>query len=157
MGIFSDYLFSILTVGIFSFICETVATGKKTSPALSKGLSLITSLCIFITVISPLFSGFGELDLSKFVGGKTIEIPAENYFLSLCEEEIEKILSEYLKGICTFSEIDVSLYKKQDAATEIKSISITISESAKGKEKELINAVKEAAGEETRVIINVKE
>ena len=156
MNFFSDYLYSILAVGILSFLCEVISCGKRTSPALTKGLSLVTSLCILITVISPIFSGFKSIGLSKIKTEIKNEVISENYFLSLCEDETEKILHGILEGICSISEIDVSLIEKDDGTTDIKHISITIKDNDKAIEKELINAVKNAAGEETKVIINVE-
>ena len=157
MNFFTDYLNSIITVGICSFLCEAITSGKRSSPVLDRGLSLLTSLCIFITATAPLFSGVFNIDLADFSTKNNISETSENYFLTLCENETERILFEYINSEYDIENIDVRLIMNENGETKIDSINYTIGEKSNGKETEITNAIIKATGEDIKVTANESE
>lgn len=158
MGHLDMYFSSIMTVGICSFICEALSINGKYSKALTHGLSLITSLCIFLTVISPFFVGVSDINLSEITNNNGISADTEDYFIMLTNDEIEKAITDKIINNCGIQaeKLDAEL-KNRNGELSITEMTVWIKKGDSTKEKEIINTVKEAAGKDVRVIINVVE
>ncbi len=84
----SSYLSSILSVGIISFICETVAASKSKS-SMKKVLGFITSLCVFASVALPFFSAVKSMGTSLDARTEQQEDFDEGVFYRQVEIEFE--------------------------------------------------------------------
>lgn len=158
MGSFNSYLYSILTVGICAFICETLACRTSNSDSLSKGLSLITSICIFLTVISPLFSSLSSINFSEWNYDKNKEKPDENIFLELTANETEKEIANQIKNDVGIEACRADIKFKTDGdVLKADEIILSVNKKSICKENEIRTIVKNIIGDEIKVIINVAE
>lgn len=158
MGSFNTYLYSILTVGICAFVCETLVCRTNNSDSLSKGLSLITSICMFLTVISPLFSSLSSINFSDWNYDKNESKTDENVFLELTANETEKEIANQIKNAAGIKKcgVDIKLKTDDDVLTADEII-LSVSNDGISKENEIRTAVKNIIGDEIKVIINVSE
>ncbi len=94
----SSYINTIVSVAICAFICETITSSGR--EALHKGQRLITSLCIFISLVLPVCNALIKVkpDLSF---GNTFAVEngtlySSKTYLSLIANETETVLQELI-------------------------------------------------------------
>ena len=111
-ALFSSYIKSIAAVGICAFVCEWICISGKGSENVKKTVSLIASLCVFITVIVPFSFGIKEM-ISNLDMSYTAEEPKnknlENEFCSRIAEESEKMVKEKIFDKFGIIPYDVSI------------------------------------------------
>ena len=128
MDYFSQYIKSILTIGIFSFMCEFIYTNFSKNSSIEKAAKLITNLCIFFVIFSPIFSLIHGTDLKSlsFNTGSNQEI-TENTFINLTESELEKVLSIQIFKETGIEAESISIkILCNDGETSIASVSATV-------------------------------
>lgn len=151
---FSEYIRLILTVGICAFICE-YATSLGKSKKMSMVFGLISSLCIFLTVISPLTTLSGSFATFKQrynnIGSST-EAISDEAFYSLVEENLkEEIKQEIIKKTGISDEcisIDLSVDKENGT---IKEISVKHTDK-RISNQEITDILTKKTGDETNII-----
>lgn len=94
MFIISEYISSVLKVAVCAFLCEYLSAGFSKSKAPQKGLRLITNLCVFIIIMSPLINLAG---IFAPKGNNTFEKNVAVEQAEGLEELTEKELNEQLK------------------------------------------------------------
>lgn len=156
MGYFSEYIKSVLTIGICAFLCQSAGTVSKNNASLSKALRLTVNLCVFLVVISPIFSFFGNIDFDNLNFTKSEIITEDsNAFESLTEAEIEKNIytNIYDNLKINIENIKADIEMNGNSIT-IKQISATASDS---KDAETVTTyIKETFGQEIYTEITVK-
>ncbi len=157
MGIFSSYLSSILTVGIFSFICEAIS-GISGSSNLKKVLSFITSLCLFIVIALPLLNALKGVSLkiegiNEESGTYTNDAFFEQVKFQLENEIHQNIYTTF--GINPASvRIDLSV---SESSIEISKVEAEIPTESISFNNAIIDHLKSICGKGTEVIISENE
>lgn len=128
MTYFSEYIKSILSVGLCAFLCENVSLRLSKNTAMSRGMKLLTGLCIFTVSILPFFSLFNGGFTSLFdFSASNVRINSENSFITLTENELEKSFEEQIlkeTGIQTRS-LSIKI-EYNNNVIDIKSINATV-------------------------------
>lgn len=155
-GQFSEYIKTLLTVSVICFLCESITDLFSSGKALSRGISLISSLCIFITVLFPLS---GVMNSCR----KEFEFPKSesqnmaidnNLFKKFTEKELESLVtSEITKKIGIYPEYVSIELSVSDDSIRTKQIIIGLNPKDAEKAKETMAFIKAAFGPEVQVFI----
>ncbi|MBO4950732.1 MAG: hypothetical protein J6E38_06925 [Clostridia bacterium] len=94
MFIISEYITAVLKVAVCAFLCEHLSGSFSKSKTHQKGLRLITNICVFIVIISPLINLAGIFNLQ---GTNTFEKNVAVEQTESLEELTERELNEQLK------------------------------------------------------------
>ena len=128
MNILSEYIKSIISIAFYAFISQSVCIGVSKNKTLSKSLSLIINLCVFLVTISPLFSMIQVFSADNYTFNKQIETyKTDNEFLTLTKAQLEENVREQIlinTGILTDNVCIELVYK--DEGVEIKSVDVTV-------------------------------
>ena len=152
----SVYITSLLSLGICAFISETLCSSFSKGTALSKGLGLISSLCIFTVIISP-------ITLAMKSCGKTAELPKEvnvntetneNLLEGLTEKDLENrfsdLLSEKLGIQAVYIGIDCNI---SDSVCDINNINIGLYRKDMESKEQIINLIENETGKNTTISV----
>ncbi|MBE6682267.1 MAG: hypothetical protein E7600_08280 [Ruminococcaceae bacterium] len=156
---FTLYITNLALIGIFSFICE--ASSSNGNKGLSNALKLVTSLCIFICVIYPLFSIIGKARNDVFSGmqkGEEIYSQSNNSFLDTVEDDIEEKLCDKIIAETGIQVHNTSIeLSEKDGVIRIAGINVTIKEKDADKSTTILSMLKEFADEDTQITVTELE
>ena len=97
MGIFNEYIKSVLTVGICAFLCELICTFSRKSNTMSKAVQLTLNLCVFTITVLPFFSFMNKFEYSKTEIPESETIQDTDITLAkLTADEFEKLLKSQI-------------------------------------------------------------
>ena len=97
MGIFNEYIKSVLTVGICAFLCELICTFSRKSNTMSKAVQLTLNLCVFTITVLPFFSFMNNFEYSKTEIPESETIQDTDITLAkLTADEFEKLLKSQI-------------------------------------------------------------
>lgn len=125
-GYINSYLITILTIGLIAFICDNICCVQGKAKALSGAVGLITSLCILITAIRPVFDIFNSIkNLSGLKKETVYEVDKDDSFISLVAQNLQKNLKSIIfeKTGIAVDDICIDLSVENDTI-EIKNIVI---------------------------------
>lgn len=157
MTFFSEYIKSIITVGMCAFLSEGVCSHLCKSKITSKSLKFITNLCVFTIAVSPVFSLFTDMKVQQFDFYKKSETSAfDSTFLNLTANEMEKALQgQILQQTGIFARQVSIKIECNDENICVEKVSVTIDEeSDRQKVQEYITNVFTA---ETEITVNTNE
>ena len=115
----SNYITSILTVGICAFLCEAIS-GFKGCAKLSDAMKFISTLCVFTAVLIPFGISVKNIDKSKFKAtfpNAAIQNNSYESFDTLVEKETAKKIKEEIIKITkthpkeVFTELDKNTFE----------------------------------------------
>lgn len=99
-GLFSEYIVSVMSMGICVYICEWLCIGKGTSQGMKKTVSFICGMCLFITVALPFISAVKSFAHDSAVTAKTFAQPKQSGqtedLYELTAKEMSERLSEMI-------------------------------------------------------------
>ena len=95
-GLFSEYIVSVMSMGICVYICEWLCIGKGTSQGMKKTVSFICGMCLFITVVLPFISAVKSFAHDSAVTAKTFAQPKQSGQTEALYELTAKEMSERL-------------------------------------------------------------
>ncbi len=156
MGVFSEYIKSILTVGVCAFLCESLSSVFQKSKASESAVRLMVNLCVFTVAVSPLFSAFSYLDFNSFKINETQYNEESTYTLNaLTAKELEKQVSSkiYESTRVFIKDIKIDIKLENDAIL-IKKVTAEIS--SKDDIEKVNLCIKEMLGQEINTEITVK-
>lgn len=96
-GFFSEYIVSVMSMGVCVYICEWLCTGTGTSQGMKKTISFICGMCLFITVALPFISAVKSLAHDRGVTEKNFSLPKQAEQADTLYELTEKEMSERLR------------------------------------------------------------
>ena len=151
---FSSYLNSLVSVSLTSFILESICTFSGRGKRLSSALGLITSLCIFLTCISPfltLIKRASDMKIPNFESKSEAHLNNESQFNNLLTQDLEtRLKDEILRKTGIFiSSIDINI-STSDNDNFAFFIEITHEKLTETDKEEIINLLKLHLGENVK-------
>ena len=156
---FALYITSAAAIGICAFICEQAATSAGSNKGLMQGMKLVTSLCIFIAVLYPVFP---LLNHGRMLSLNTQSVKTEKsendvtLFMEMVAADLEDKLNKRIldeTGI-PLQYIGIEL-TEDDKSIRIKSISAGILKRDSHMKNEILEIIGEIAERDTEILVSV--
>lgn len=122
--IFNNTIETLLIIGVCAYLCQTLAISKNSSSGISKALGLVTSLCVFLCIISPFSTGFKSLNKSINYNQSTVNQDFDkNAYFELITKDLEKQIKDKIIdkfGILVHTvSIDLSVAEKEISISQV--------------------------------------
>ena len=159
MSYFSQYIKTIITTGLFAFLCEFISSHFSNGGTLAKAVKLITNLCIFTVAISPVFSLFSGASFHYITPDfKNNQQATYDTFISFTENELEKSITEqiYRQTGIQLQTISIDLLYEEQTSV-IKSITATVRDETE--KNEVLEYIKNlfSGSTETTITVNTND
>ena len=152
---FSEYINTILTISVLSFLCESTVVHFSSAKPLSKAFGLISSLCIFSTILLPVTGLLKSCELNIPLPEKSdASMQDTQLFEELTEKDLQQKLSYEIyraSGINPqYISIDLNMSEEQ---VEILSADIGISNQDYDNSQNIYVIAENHLGKDTKITI----
>lgn len=153
---FGYYINALVSIGLCAFICESIVTNK----VLSKALGLITGLCVFTVVISPIISFAVKGNIKEIFDTSKYENTYNQTttdFTNLIEKDMEDRLSQSIKDQLGLQISDVSIdFTIKDDKAFIESVCVVLDTQDKSENELVREYLYGIFGNETNISVTEK-
>lgn len=156
MNFFSSYIGLVLTIGICAFICETLCGCFANSMTVSRTVGIITSLCVFISIILPICTALNKLGFDNFSIREDNKATATSYdsLYDLAENRLENQISQSIYEELGIMPASISIELNVDEEyLNIQNVSVVLEKGDFTDEPKISKYLKSMFGSQTQINI----